>query len=67
MDTFSKNYEGHPERIGRLDEVKRRTIVDALDQHSGAVTMFSQRDYWAAYNHQTLLLQGKEPMNWPES
>jgi DNA-binding NtrC family response regulator len=35
MGTFSKNYERHPERICRLDEVKRRAIVDALDQCRG--------------------------------
>jgi transcriptional regulator of acetoin/glycerol metabolism len=35
MGTFSKNHESRPERICRLDEVKRRAIVDALDQCSG--------------------------------
>jgi transcriptional regulator of acetoin/glycerol metabolism len=35
MDTFSTNYESHPERIRRLDEVKHRAIVDALDQCRG--------------------------------
>ena len=31
MGTFSKNCKSHPETICRLDEVKRRAIVDALD------------------------------------
>lgn len=31
MGTFSKNYESRPERFCRLDEVKRRATVDALD------------------------------------
>jgi len=37
MDTFSnsKNYERHPERICRWDEVKRRAVVDAIDQCRG--------------------------------
>ena len=35
MDTCSKRYESRPERICRLDEVKRRAIVDALDRCRG--------------------------------
>jgi hypothetical protein len=31
VGTFSKNCDSHPETICRLDEVKRRAIVDVLD------------------------------------
>jgi len=35
MGTFSKNCESHPERVCRLDEVKRQAIVEVLNQCRG--------------------------------
>jgi transcriptional regulator of acetoin/glycerol metabolism len=42
MGTFFKHYESHPERVCRLDEVKRRAIVDALDTCGGNYAVAAQ-------------------------
>jgi len=42
MGTFFKHYESHPETICRLDEVKRRAIVDALDTCGGNYALAAQ-------------------------